>query len=54
MNRVQPQGGTEGKIVFPERWGFCENNITDKREQKSERLNKQKENMTERESAWTI
>lgn len=52
MNRLQPQGGTEGKIVFPERWGFCENNITDKRERKSERLNKQKENMTERDKTW--
>lgn len=46
MYRVQPRGGTEGKIVFPERWGFCEYDITDKREHKSERLNKQKENTT--------
>lgn len=52
MNRLQPRGGTEGKIVFPERWGFCENNITDKREHKSERLNKQKENTTKGAKLW--
>lgn len=46
MYRLQPQGGPEGKIVFPERWGFCENNITDKREHKREHMNKQKENTT--------
>lgn len=52
MNRLQPQGGTEGKIVFPERWGYCEHDIMDKHEHKSERLNKRKENTTKGAKLW--
>lgn len=49
MRTRRPKGGPGVKIVFPERWGFCENDITDKHERKSEQHQIQKQNKEARQ-----